>query len=139
MYNSDGGGGQPVGFFRPPDFCLGRHEKTEWTLDSWAMDQDALIYNRMTRLWSDLKRRFQVDPWQGEGPGGTRGKMAFMAVYNVDRFRPFVFESSFLKRYRIKPQVLKRIRTDDVALMKFGFEWVAFFIWGEQGAQIRLR
>ena len=139
LYDTAAGRVRPVSFFRPPDFCLGQYEKTEWTLGDWADDQGARVYNQMTLLWSDLRRLFQVDPWRGEGPDGARGKMAFMAVYNLDSFRPFVFRSSFLKRYRVKPKVLKKLRTDDVALMKFGFEWVAFFLYGKKGPCIRLR
>ena len=53
-----------------------------------------------------------------------------MAAYNVDGFRDFIFQSSFLKRYKVKSALLKKLKTDDVQLLKFGFEWVKFFIWG---------
>ncbi len=119
-----------VYFFRPPDFCMGQHESKEWTTASWSMDQDAVEYNKMTSLWAELKSLFQTDPWQGEGPDSPRGKMAFMATYNIDRFRDFVFNSSFLKRYKVKSAILKKIKKNDVELMKFGFRWVKFYIWG---------
>jgi len=56
--------------------------------------------------------------------------MALMATYNLDRFRDFVSKSTFLKRYKVKSDVLKKVRADDLALMKFGFGWVKFFVWG---------
>jgi len=84
----------------------------------------------MTLRWSELKRLFQTDPWGKEGIDGQRGKMAFMATYNIDSFKDFVLRSSFLKRYRVKSKILKKIKTDDMELMKFGFEWVKFFVWG---------
>jgi hypothetical protein len=62
-----------------------------------------------------------------------------MATYNIDRFRDFVFQSSFLKRYKIKSAIRKKLKTDDVRLLKFGFEWVKVFIWGMQSKDIRLR
>jgi len=65
--------------------------------------------------------------------------MAFMATYNIDRFRDFVFQSSFLKRYKIKSVLLKKLKTDDVHLLKFGFEWVKVFVWGMPSKVIRLR
>jgi Fe-S-cluster containining protein len=119
-----------VYFFKPPVFCLGQHESQEWTVDTWAEDQEAPLYHKMTALWAELKALFQTDPWGREGPNGPKGKMAFMATYNLDRFREFVFQSTFLKRYKVKQDVLKKIRTDEVALMKFGFGWVKFFVWG---------
>ena len=121
-----------VHFFRPPAFCLGQYEQQAWTVRSWARDQEAVVYNQMTLLWSEIKRLFQDNPWGLEGPQGPQAKMTFMATYNVDLFRDFLFNSTFLKRYKLKSAIRKKIRNDDVALMEFGFEWVKFFVWGIQ-------
>ena len=137
MYDNDRKIDRPVYFYRPPDFCLGRHEDEEWTIPEWIEDQEAGQYHRMTIRWSEIKRLFQSDPWGLEGPEGPRAKMAFMATYNIDKFREFVFQSSFLKRYRIKSNLRKKIKNNDVALMKFGFEWVKVFIWGMNSKDIR--
>lgn len=119
-----------VYFFKPPEFCLGQYEEETWTTESWAVDQEAGFYHEMTAKWSEVKALFQSDPWGPEGPYGPRGKMAFMATYNLDGFRNFVFHSTFLKRYKVKREVLGKIKKDDVALMRFGFGWVKFFVWG---------
>jgi Fe-S-cluster containining protein len=126
-------------FFRPPDFCLGRYESDAWTTASWAADQGAEVFHRMTARWAEVKALFQKNPWGMEGPSGQRARMAFMATYNLDQFRSFVFGSSFLKRYKVKQEVLKRLETDEVALMAFGFEWVKFFVWGIPSKRLRLR
>jgi hypothetical protein len=93
----------------------------------------------MTMRWAGVKRLFQDDPWGLEGPEGSKARMAFMATYNVDRFRDFIFQSSFLKRYQIKSVLLKKLKTDDVQLLKFGFEWVKLFVFGFKSKNIRLR
>ena len=129
----------PVYFFRPPEFCLGQREKKQWTIDSWTKDQDAEQHHRMSRQWAELKGLFQTDPWGGEGPQGPKAKMAFMAAYNIDRFRDFVFKSSFLARYKVKTAILKQIKTDDAKLLKFGFEWVKLYLWGMKSKMIRPR
>jgi hypothetical protein len=64
---------------------------------------------------------------------------AFMATYNIDLFRDFLFNSSFLKRYKIKYEILKKVKKDDVELMKLGFEWVKYFLWGIKTKSIRNR
>ncbi len=128
-----------IQFYRPPDFCLGQYENERMTTKTWADDQDAATYHKMTIMWAELKAMFQKDPWEGEGPDGPRGKMAFMATYNMDRFRDFIFNSSFLKRYKVKSSILKSIRANDIQLMKFGFSWVKFYLWGIQGKNLRLR
>ena len=128
-----------IHFFRPPDFCMGQHEKKAWTPQTWAKDQDAVLYNKMTARWAELKRLFQRDPWGSQGTEGPKAKMAFMATYNIDPFSDFLFKSSFLKRYKLKSKILKQIRSDDVELMKFGFEWVKFYVWGIQSKYFTMR
>ncbi|MEN8245084.1 MAG: YkgJ family cysteine cluster protein, partial [Thermodesulfobacteriota bacterium] len=64
-------GRQKVCFFRPPDFCQGQHEDKVWTLASWAADQDAELFNKMTLEWSLVKALFHRSPWGDEGPEGA--------------------------------------------------------------------
>jgi hypothetical protein len=108
------------------------------TPKSWSGGESE-IYARMTRKWYELKRLFFEDPWGGEGPEGRRAKMAFMATYNIDRFRDFLLNSSFLKRCRISAADLRKIETDDAALLEFGFDWVRLFLWGIASPRIRFR
>ena len=139
LYDAAGKKSTAVYFFKPPDFCLGPQEDREWTGAAWTQDQGDRDYHKMTLRWADLKRLFQTDPWGAEGPEGRRAKMAFMATYNIDRFREFVFHSSFLKRYKVKTAVLKKVKADDEELLKFGFEWVKLFLWGIKTKKIRPR
>ena len=128
-----------VHFFRPPDFCQGRHEKTLWTLSAWEADQEAAFYNQMTVQWAEVARLFQNDPFEGEGPNGRKGKMAFMAVYNIDDFREFVLNSSFLKRYKVKSRLRMKIKSDDAAMLKLGMSWIRMFLFGVKVSEITLR
>ena len=139
LYGAAGEKETVVHLFRPPDFCLGQHEDRQWTVATWSRDQDAENYHKMTMRWAELKRRFQTDPWGAEGPEGQKAKMAFMATYNLDRFRDFVFNSSFLKRYKVKAVLLKKIKTNDEELLKFGFDWVKYYLWGTKSKIIRPR
>jgi len=139
LYDAQTKKNTPVYFFKPPDFCRGPDENEEWTISEWLQDQEADRYHKMTMQWAEVKRLFQDDPWGPGGPEGSKARMSFMATYNVDRFREFIFQSSFLKRYKVKSALLKKLKTDDVQLLKFGFEWVKFFIWGINSKNIRLR
>jgi len=87
----------------------------------------------------ELKRLFQTDPWGTEGPQGPRARMAFMATYNIDRFREFVINSSFLKRYKVKSVILKKIKNDDDRLLTFGFDWIKFYLWGIKSTSFKER
>jgi Fe-S-cluster containining protein len=128
---------QLVHFFRPPDFCEGRHELTIWTLKTWEADQEAAFYNRMTAAWGDVMRLFQADPFGEQGPEGQKGKMAFMAAYNVDAFRDFVLNSSFLQRYKIDSNLRMHLKSDDVAVFKLGMAWIKMFLFGVKTSEIK--
>ena len=137
LFNGVSGRCSTVHFFRPPDFCMGQHESQQWTAGTWARDQQAERYHDMTLRWAQIRRLFQNDPWGAEGPQGAKARMAFMAAYNMDAFREFLFGSSFLKRYRIKPDLRRKLKNSDLALLLFGFEWIQFFVWGMPSKQIR--
>jgi len=126
-----------VHLFRPFAFCLGQFEPASWTPETWADDQEAGVYSDMTVLWSELKRLFRTNPWGKAGLSSPKGKMAFMAAYNIDRFREFVFNSSFLTRHGIAADTADRIRNSDTELLKFGFQWIQYLVWGTAGPDFR--
>ena len=130
---------QLLNYFRPPDFCMGTHENAAWTVKSWEADQNAAFYNQMTLEWADILRLFYTDPFGGAGPYCEKGKMAFMAAYNMDAFREFVLKSSFLKRYSIKPKLRLKIKTDDIALLRLGFSWIRLFVFGINTGDIGIK
>jgi Fe-S-cluster containining protein len=138
-YDVKKGNASPVYFFRPPDFCLGQNERRQWTTSSWAKDQEAELYNKRTSMWAGIVNLLQNNPWGNEGPDGAKAKMAFMAAYNPDRFRDFIFASTFLKRYKIKDEVMTRIKHNDAELLRFGFIWIKYFLWGINTNNIRPR
>jgi len=44
-------------------------------------------------------------------------------------------ESSFLSNFAVPHERVERIQGDDVEMMKFGFDWVKFFLTGEPTLQ----
>jgi hypothetical protein len=56
--------------------------------------------------------------------------MAFMACFNIDELKTFIFESTFLSRFDVPQERIEKLMESDVELMKFGFDWVKFFLTG---------
>jgi Fe-S-cluster containining protein len=139
MYDQNGEVAEQVHLFRPPDFCQGQSEPREHTLKSWQKDQNAELTNEMTLLWSEIAKYFYSDIWGGEGPYGPKGKMVFMAAYNIDEFRDFVFKSSFLKRYKVKKNIQQKIKINDESMLRFAFDWIGLFALGLSSKFIRLK
>ena len=57
--------------------------------------------------------------------------MFHMASYDLDRFRRFVFESTFLERFDLDKDLIEEMRTDDTALFNFAFRWLRLALFGE--------
>jgi len=128
---------ETIYFFRPRDFCLGPQETTAWTPKTWLKDQHAEKYTKMAIEWASLKYLFRDNPWGQEGPYGPKARMAFMAIYNRDSFKSFVFQSSFLKRFKVKTKTISQIKKDDVEFIHFAFDWVKLFLWGISSPRIK--
>ena len=60
-----------------------------------------------------------------------------MGCYDLDRFRQFVFESSFLDRFELEDDLVEQIRSDDEALLRFAFRWLRFAIFAEPTLKAR--
>ena len=110
-------------FFINEPHCRGFEEPTEWTVAAWRRDQGVDVHDDINAEWTDLlvrKRSFPPNIRLTE----EAKKMFFMVSYDIDRFRRFVFESSFLNRYPVDAATRQAIAEDEVALLQFGFRWL---------------
>jgi len=117
-------------FIMSHPFCLGHKESREWTVREWIENQQIQLYNEMNDLWVDVDSIFRANPWDPEGVNGSALKMAFMACFNIDEFFKFIFESTFLSRFYVPRERIEKLEESDVELMKFGFDWIKFFLAG---------
>lgn len=132
--NKDGGKEESDAFFFTvkESHCLGFEEKKEWTVAQWREDQGVNIRDEINAGWTDLIVRKKTIPMSIKLSEQSK-QMFFLACYNIDKFREFVFGSTFLKRFTVDPVKVEEIRSDDVKLLQFGFEWLKsiFFQEGE--------
>lgn len=113
--------------------CKGFDEPDEWTVEEWREDQGVDLRDEVNDGWLDLMVRKKSLPASMKLSENAK-QMFFTVCYNIDKFRRFVFESSFLTRYNIPEERVAEIKDDDVKLLQFGFEWlkVTFFHAGEE-------
>ena len=111
-------------------YCKGHKESREWTVVEWIEDQQIQLYNDMNDLWVNIDTLFRANPWGPQGLESPALRMAFMASFNVDGFKKFVFESTFLSRFNVDQNRVARPGDSDLELMKFGFDWIKFFLTG---------
>jgi len=110
-------------FFIYEPHCRGFEEKTEWTIGQWRKNQGVEIHDEVNAEWTNLMVRKQSFPAHIKLIEQAQ-QMFFMASYDIDRFRRFVFESTFLKRYTIEPEIVEKIKEDEPALLQFALRWL---------------
>jgi len=118
-------------------YCLGHREEGDWTASQWMADQQMADHNVMNAKWARVAALFATNPFGEHAVENPAMKMAFMATYNVDTFRRFVFDSSFLSRFIVHRNRLEEVRDSDAALLLLGFDWVRRFVAGEGPLQER--
>lgn len=117
-------------FLLKETICKGFQESRTQTVSEWIDDQGIEEYNRMGEEFKELT----LHPHFQGGNALTPQKieMFFTVCYNIDTFRKFVFDTTFLQKFDVDPETQAKIKNDDVELLKFGFKWLRFALFGEQ-------
>jgi hypothetical protein len=78
----------------------------------------------MNDLWAGVDTLLATNPFKGEGSGGPRQQLTFLACYDIDGFRRYTDQNRLLERYPLDRDRRRRIRCSDEELLKFAFEWL---------------
>jgi len=126
---------EPLYFLLEDGFCQGRDGGRSWTVDDWRRDQDVAGREDLERGFRDIVSH----PWfiGGRHLDPRRMEVFFTACYDLDKFRAFIFESSFLQRFDLDAELTERLRRDDEALLGFGFKWLRFALFAEPVLPVR--
>jgi Fe-S-cluster containining protein len=115
--------------------CCGYEEGKEWTIGTWRIEQGVDVYDEMNKEWSEIQLR-RDNPGQ---PTLDKNKqpLIYMASYDIDRFRKFVFESKLLDIIDVDSEEIEKIKTDEIALMKFGFKYLKYILMLEETLKVK--
>ncbi|HMK50575.1 MAG TPA: YkgJ family cysteine cluster protein [Thermodesulfovibrionales bacterium] len=114
--------------------CLGFEEDVNWTIESWKADQGVDVYDEMNKEWKEIQLR---KPYFGKPLEPPQQNQVFMASYDLDSFRKYVFESKFLDVFDIPPEEIERVKNDEVALMKLAFKYIKFILMLEETLKLK--
>ena len=118
------------------EFCKGHGTGQQWSVGKWRDDQGVREREELEAGFREIVSH----PWF---IGGTRQldpkriEMFFNSVFDLDTFRRFVLESSFLKRFEVEPAVVDEMRASDEALLRFAFRWLKYAMFGEPTMKVR--
>ena len=122
-------------FLLKEDVCKGFNEDKQWTVGKWLDDQGIAEYNRMGEFFKELTTHKFIRDDEPFPP--QKVELFFLGCYDIDRFRSFVFDSSFLNKFEIDKGTVEKIKTDDIELLKFAYQWLRFALFGEETMKVR--
>jgi len=129
--NDDG----TFGIIADKSLCQGFEEDSRLVISEWLLDQGIAIYDEMNALFSQVTSPLRADEMDIDNP--KIYQMTFMALYNLDKFREFIFKSTFLDRFVVDDVTVEKIKRRDIELLKFAFDWIKFGIFGQKLFQVR--
>ena len=99
-------------------------------ISEWLKDQKIAPYEEMNEYLTSLTLQLQSQKMDIENP--QIQQMVVMALYNIDKFKEFVFNSTFLDRLEVEPETIELIKNDDIELLKFAYDWIKFGLFGKK-------
>jgi len=109
--------------------CQGFAETTTQNVGEWISEQGIEEYDK----WGEKYRQLAVDDYltTEKELNPQQMQMFYMGTYELDTFRRFIFSSTFLDRFEVSEGEQERLKTDDEALMEFGFRFLRFSLFGK--------
>ena len=123
-------------YFKQEDvFCQGMKQSTNWTVEKWIQDQEIDPYDKFSSMYKEII----LHPYFKKGQDLTPQKMDMFhtVFYDLDKFRNFVFKSTFLKRFDISDRTLEKIKDSDTRLLSFGVDWLKLCLFGEPTIKLK--
>ena len=123
-------------FLVKEEHCKGHEEDKQWTIREWRADQGVDVCDEMNREWMEIVMRRKSFGFQASLSEQAK-KIFFMVSTDLDKFKEFIFTSSFLDIYEIDQETLDKIKEDDIALLRFSYKYLASSLFGTKDLKIR--
>ena len=123
------------GFITDERRCKGLVQGERVVVRDWLETQGIKEYNEWNGWYEELTGDTDLSKLDVNNPKVR--DMVYLATYDLDRFRRFVLESRFLDTFDLEQDLVERIRTDDLELLRLGLRWIKFGLFGEKTLKIR--
>lgn len=116
------------------ELCHG-HEGQEQSVREWIEKQEIEPFDRGQIPFLELMAHAGWD--RPEAVTEQQLSMCFMALYDLDRFRRFVFETRLLLLFEVDEDRAHSIAEDDEELLDFAIDWLSFVLFHEPRMRLR--
>ena len=117
------------------DLCHGHGEGTGFTVREWIAGQNIDGYDAGNASFKALMLDEAWDTAPAFKP--EQMDMYYMACYDLDRFRRFVFETRLLEVFEVDEARVEAMRTDDEELLEFGVQWLRFSLFKQKTMKLK--
>jgi uncharacterized protein len=118
-----------------PGRCKGLEETATRQIGEWLVEQGVVPYDEMNQLLAGITAPLKAQKPDIDNPDIV--KMVFMSLYNLDKFRDFIFKSTFLDRFELDSLRIEKIRRSDLELLNFAFDWIKFGVFGQKLLKVK--
>lgn len=115
--------------------CLGFKGENLWTIEDWKKKQGIDIYDKMNELYKEITLHDYFR--KGNKLDSGRAKMLYIACYDLDEFKRFLFQTRFFDIHDVEKEVIEKIREDEEELLSFGYRWVRFNLFSEDTLKLK--
>ena len=116
-------------------FCRGLQSNRSQSVSEWIEEQGIPEYLKMEAAFKKITDNERLGQERITNP--KIREMVYMACYDLDRFRRFVLESTFLERFEVSPATAEAVKTDDVALYGLAIQWLEYGLLAQQVLEVR--
>ncbi len=115
--------------------CKGFEQQHKYQVSDYLVDQGVLVYKEMERFFEEITGHPGLKELDVDNEKISR--MIYMALYDLDTFRDFLFATSFFERFDVDEATQELIRDNDIELLKFGVRWIRFGLFGDPYFKLR--
>ncbi len=109
--------------------CRGFEQETTQTVRQWIENQKISEYNEMNDMLIEI---ISLKNHTRSGPLDMKSSLFFhIALYDLDRFRPHIFEKGLLDGFHLDSDILEAVKNDDVELLKLGHRCIKQILFTE--------
>ena len=105
-------------------FCDGLKADRVQSVSDWINEQGVADYLEMEAPFKKITTNERLTHEKITNP--KIQEIYYMACYDLDRFRRFVLDSTFLERFDVSPEEVADLKTDDAALYRFAIKWLEY-------------
>jgi Fe-S-cluster containining protein len=122
-------------FLLREDLCQGHDKGRTLTVRQWLDDQGIAEYEMMGASFKTLMLHEFWD--KTDALSSEQMEMYYMACFDLDRFRRFVFETRLLQMFDVDEARAEAIRTSDDDLLDFAMQWLQFSLFNVKTMKIK--